>query len=188
MVVLIPDSEGKHAAQVLDAIAPILLVQMDNGFGVGGGAIAVPTPLQVSPQVQVVVDFAIVGDPDCAILVAHRLVAGGGEVNDGQTAMAQADGAADPAPLIVRATVTQDTVHLADEGFIHGMSGVEVEFASDATHNLLLLKDKLVAPYRVRPDRISQDESPLLAEAYNFIERGVFIRKSASPIYCIIID
>jgi hypothetical protein len=36
-----------------------------------------------------VVDLAVVDDPHGAVLVGHRLVPGGGEIDDRQTAMAE---------------------------------------------------------------------------------------------------
>src|SRR5882672_5316557 len=43
----VPNRERKHATEVLNAVLSILLIQMDNGFSIAPGAIAVPARLQV---------------------------------------------------------------------------------------------------------------------------------------------
>src|SRR5258706_10678417 len=43
----VPDGEGKHATEALNAVLSVLLIQMHNGFSITSGAIAVPARLQV---------------------------------------------------------------------------------------------------------------------------------------------
>ena len=50
-----------------------------------------PARLELGPQRGVVVDLAVEDDPDRPVLVGHRLVAGGREVDDRQAAMAERD-------------------------------------------------------------------------------------------------
>src|ERR1019366_2767788 len=52
----IPDCKGKHAAQMLDAIAAIFLIEVDDGFGIAVGAIAVSAGLKRGAQLGMVVD------------------------------------------------------------------------------------------------------------------------------------
>src|ERR1700756_5351195 len=55
----VPDGKAKHAAQMLYAIAAVFLVQMDYGFGVAVGTVAVSAGLERGAQFCVVVDFAV---------------------------------------------------------------------------------------------------------------------------------
>ena len=50
-------------------------------------------PLQLPPQVAVVVDLAVVDHRDRSVLVGHRLVAGGREIDDGEAAVSEHHGA-----------------------------------------------------------------------------------------------
>src|SRR5258708_1563018 len=83
----VPNRECEHAAQVLNAIAAVLFVKMNDGFGIAIGAIAVAALLQFLAQFGVIVDFAVEDNPNCAVFVAERLVPAG-DINDAQTAHA----------------------------------------------------------------------------------------------------
>src|ERR1035441_10871341 len=86
----IPDCKGKHAAQMLDAIAAIFLIEVDDGFGIAVGAIAVSAGLKRGAQLGMVVDFSVEDDPNILVLVGERLVPGL-DVNDAQPPHGQAD-------------------------------------------------------------------------------------------------
>ena len=85
---LIGDREREHAVEALDAGVAVLLVGVDDGFGVGLGAERWPRASQVAAQLAVVVDLAVEDDPDRAVLVGHRLLAAGA-VDDGQAPVAE---------------------------------------------------------------------------------------------------
>ena len=87
----VPDREGEHPVQALDARGALLLVEVDDRLGVGRGPEAVPARLEPGAQLAVVVDLAVVGDPDRPVLVGHRLMAGGREVDDREPPMAERD-------------------------------------------------------------------------------------------------
>src|SRR5712671_2795722 len=46
---------------------------------------------QIPSQLGKIVDFAVVGDPDSSIFVAHRHVPGSGKINNGESPASQAD-------------------------------------------------------------------------------------------------
>ena len=52
------------------------------------GAVAMAFGLELFPQLGLVVELAVVGDPDRAVLVGHRLGAAG-DVDDRQPAMSE---------------------------------------------------------------------------------------------------
>ena len=86
----VPEREGEHAAQPLDAARPELLVEVHDDLGVGRRREAVAARHELAPQLAVVVDLAVEDDPDRAVLVGDRLLAGL-EVDDGQPAHAEPD-------------------------------------------------------------------------------------------------
>src|SRR5204863_6189321 len=59
-----------------------------DGFGVAGGAVLVSGPLQFRTDIRMVEDFAVVDDPQRAVLIGHGLLPGG-HVDDAQPAVAQ---------------------------------------------------------------------------------------------------
>ena len=46
----IPDGERKHAPQMLNAVSPVLLVEMNDGFGIAMRTIAMATGDQMFTQ------------------------------------------------------------------------------------------------------------------------------------------
>ena len=73
----VPDGEGEHPVQARHAGRALLLVEVQDRLGVGPRAVRVALGLELGAQRLVVVDLAVVGDPDGPVLVGHRLVAGG---------------------------------------------------------------------------------------------------------------
>ena len=90
----VPERDGKHAAQALRKIEPVLLVEVDEHLGVAMSREGVPGPLEVMPELAVVVELAVLDDLDAAVLVADRLVTGL-EVDDRETPRGEADAAVD---------------------------------------------------------------------------------------------
>ena len=84
----VPDREREHAAEALDAVVAPLLVGVDDRFGVGARAVAVAGRFELRPDVGVVVDLAVEDDPDRAVFVRQRLLAGG-QIDDAQAAVAE---------------------------------------------------------------------------------------------------
>src|ERR1700692_689870 len=66
----VPDREGKHSAQMFDALPPIFLVEMNDSFGVAPSSILMAAGLEILAQSLVVIDFAIEDDPNTAFFIA----------------------------------------------------------------------------------------------------------------------
>src|SRR5437867_4730518 len=94
-----------------NAIAPVLFVQMDDGFCVAVGTIAMPALFQSCAQFGVIVDFAVEDDPNCAGLVAEGLVAAG-DVNDAEAAHSDGGWSIGIYAFVVRATMGHGGAHL----------------------------------------------------------------------------
>src|SRR5581483_3743874 len=73
----VPQGEGEHAAKEFDTAVAVLLIGMDNDFGItlcDKLMITLPKP---GTQFLEIVDFAIKRDPDRPILVRHGLMPAG---------------------------------------------------------------------------------------------------------------
>ncbi len=86
----VPQGQGEHAPQMLEAVDAVLLVGVDDGLGVRVGLEAMTAVLELLAEILEVVDLAVEDDADGAVFVVDRLVAAG-DVDDGQAAHAQAD-------------------------------------------------------------------------------------------------
>src|SRR4029450_11434959 len=70
----IPDREDIHALESVDEVDPVLLVQVDENFGVRSRGERVPGGQQPAPQGREVVDLAVQHRPDGAVFVREWLV------------------------------------------------------------------------------------------------------------------
>ena len=88
---LVPDGEGEHAAHALHAFHAILLIKMDDHFGIRVRPETVSARLQLGAEFGKIVGLAIVGNPNCAVLIAEWLPPGRRKVDDGESSVCQAD-------------------------------------------------------------------------------------------------
>ena len=102
----VPDGEGEVAVERLDAIGTPLLVEMDDDLGVGRRLEHVAAGDQLGAQLDVVEDLAVEGDPNGAVLVAHRLPAAV-EIDDAEARVGEADVAVDESAVAVRTAMRQ---------------------------------------------------------------------------------
>ncbi len=77
----VPDGEGEHTAQPLDAARAVLFVEVQDRLRVAVCLIDVAARFEFGAVVRVVVNFAVIDDVTRAVLVRHRLVAAR-DVND----------------------------------------------------------------------------------------------------------
>ena len=101
--------EGEHAVQLVEQCHPLLFEQMEDDLGVARAAEDMALGDQSLAQGGVIVDLAVHGQDQRAVLVHHRLRAGGAEVDDRQARMAEehAGGGIPPLPGPVRAAMMQ---------------------------------------------------------------------------------
>ncbi len=132
LVRLVPDREGKHSAEPANAFIAILFVGMQNRLGIATAVVAVSGALQLRPQVGMVEDLAVVGDPQRAVLVGHRLGAGS-EVDDAQATVSESYSVIFVETISVRPAVGNDVSHPADRSRFRAAS-VRHYRSRDATH------------------------------------------------------
>src|SRR5262249_25441639 len=82
-MLMVPDSQGEHAAKELDAIRPVLLEGVQDGFSVAARSVVVSGVFKRRPDVGVIEDLAVIGDPELAGLAGHGLMAGG-DIDDAE--------------------------------------------------------------------------------------------------------
>src|SRR5258706_9255366 len=128
----IPDGEGEHPPEAVHASGTEILVEMNDGFRVAGGAEDMAMLLEIPAQLAIVVDLAVEHDPDRAVLVGDRLESIV-EVNDAQAAHADGHAVAHVDALIVGAAMRDDTAHGADL-VLANLPSVPANDACDAAH------------------------------------------------------
>jgi hypothetical protein len=107
----VPDRVGEHAREEADGVGPVLLVGVDDHLRVGPAAKAVTARFESVTDVEVVVDLAVVGDPDRAVLVAERLAAVLAQIDDREAPMAQRRPVVEIGPVGIRSAVGDRVLH-----------------------------------------------------------------------------
>src|SRR5207302_5548857 len=87
----IPRRERKNAVQFSDEIDPPFLVAVKQDLGVRPRSKLMARRQQIFAELRKVVNLAIEDNPDGLVLVRHRLMACGAEVDDAQAAVSQRD-------------------------------------------------------------------------------------------------
>ena len=118
----VPDGEGEHAPERIQAADPAFLVEVEDHLRVGVGAEPVAPSHEVGPEVLEIVDLPVEDDPDRAVLVRHRLVAGGAEIDDAETPVREAHRPLAVDPGIVWAAMGLDRIHALQDLALHGAS------------------------------------------------------------------
>jgi hypothetical protein len=112
----IPEGEGEHAVEALEAVRAPDAVGLEDDLRIGMAAVETGARLQqFLPELGEVVDLAVEDDAELAVHVLHGLAAAG-KVDDGQAAVSQADGPFLPDAAAVGAAVSDDVGHGPDMG------------------------------------------------------------------------
>src|SRR6266540_7053143 len=106
----VPQREGEHPAQPMDAIFPELLVQVNDDFSVGTAVKCVAPLEQLLRKRAAVVDLPIEDDLKGSVLIVDRLLSGL-EIDDAEPSHAEAHASVEKEPLIVGAAVSNGVAH-----------------------------------------------------------------------------
>jgi hypothetical protein len=106
----VPDGEGKHAAQVLGAVSAILVVGVDDGFGVAVGVESVTQLFEFFTQLEIVIDLAVEDYPGTPIEVVDGLLTAL-EVDNCEATHRQTGGTIDVEAVLVRPAVKDRVIH-----------------------------------------------------------------------------
>jgi hypothetical protein len=135
LLVLVPESEGEHAAQLVDAAFAPGLPGVHDALGVALRVEHIAQGLQFRHQRLVVVDLAVEDDGDRPVRVEQRLLAGG-DVDDRQPTVAHAEPRLDVQAAFIGSTVVLRIVHPLQHGPLGSALGAGVEEAGDSAHGL----------------------------------------------------
>ena len=129
--------ESEHAAQVVDHGLALLGIEMQQDLGIRAGAEDAAPSLEAVAQLPEVVDLAVEGDDVLAVGAEHRLRGCGGEIDDGEATVPEADAAVLGDPL-THAVGTARGHMIARAGELRPIDGVGRVVvgvdAVDATH------------------------------------------------------
>ena len=138
----------------MDELQAPFFVGVNHGLGIRARLEDVAAGEEVVAHVRKIVGFAVVGDPEGAILVGERLVPAF-DVDDAQAAIAESYAGLDMEALIVRAAMDDRPAHLGQDLRRNGRSAGHRGDSADAAHGLLghdfeLKKDAEPAPFLAR--------------------------------------
>ena len=118
----VPERDREHPAQPLGEALAVLLVQVHEHLGVAARREPVPGPLELEPELAVVVELAVLNDRDPAVLVRDRLVARR-EVDDGEAPGSEADAPVEVRAVGVRPALDEGCAHRREPAGIDGAAG-----------------------------------------------------------------
>jgi hypothetical protein len=130
---VVPDGEGEHAVQPVQAPGAPSIVGVKDHLRVGSGLEGVARPLELRAKLPMVVDLAVEHDPCGAGGVGDGLVAPFG-VDDGQPLAGHPRRAPTEDSCRVGPAMGQRGVHRLQEPLLHLAIRLEVEDAGDPTH------------------------------------------------------
>ena len=124
----VPDGEGEHAGEALDARFAVRGVGVEDDLGVAPRPEPTTAGLQHGPQLAEVVDLAVEDDPVASRGVAHGLLARH-EIDDRQTRHPEADVGRGVDSRVVRPAVLEEPEHRG-----HELARRRADMAGDAAH------------------------------------------------------
>jgi len=139
----VPQRNRELAVQLGDEVESLLLVEMDQRLGVAAGLEDMPAAVEIGAQFDVVEDLSVEGNPDAAVFVAQGLAAGA-QIDDRQTAVAEADAGRLVIAFGVGPPMRQRTRHTSQARPIHG-AFVQMPESRNAAHSLEALRLSCVA-------------------------------------------
>src|SRR5215216_369148 len=137
---LVPDCEGKHAAQVLHASRAVLFIAMNDRFRIGVGLECVTVFFEIGSQLLEVIDFAVEDDRDCAVFAGDRLSATR-EINDGEASHSERNAVFYEKTVIVRTAMPYTIAHALEQastrGGVNWVSFPVIYKSGDSAHMLI---------------------------------------------------
>ena len=149
--VAVPQGKGEHAAKAVDTRCAPGFPSVDDDFGIATSVEDMTEHLQLWNEFLIIVDFPVEDDADRLILVIERLLAGG-QIDDREPAVAEADARFDMQATFVRAAMKLRFVHAVENRAIYVAFATGIEYSGDAAHLLLLL---VHADTPARPSNLS---------------------------------
>src|SRR5437667_1549420 len=129
--------ESKHASKLVHAVGAELFIQMDDHLRIGVGVETMAAALQLRAQFREIVNLAVENNPDRPVLVENWLVPSG-QIDDAETAHAEARPLVDEDSFIIRAAVDDGLAHVVNRGCFYAVIYVRANDAGNSAHALSL--------------------------------------------------
>ena len=129
----VPEREREHAFEPVQHADAELLVAVDDHLGVGTRRERVSVRPELRGQLTIVVDLAVVDDPDATVLAGHGLMPGR-EVDDLKASHAESRRTIDEKALVVRAAMVDAIGHPLEHGAVGDAIRARQDVADDAAH------------------------------------------------------
>ncbi len=140
----VPQGEGEHPIEAVETAFAPLLPGVDNHLGVRPRAEHMATRGQLGDQGLEVVDLAVEDHADGSVFVEQRLNAAG-EIDDGETAMPEANAGSVVKTLPVRPAMANGIGHAAEQSTIDLRVAAPVKNARNSAHSIDPSKPKVQA-------------------------------------------
>ncbi len=134
LAIAVPQGEGKHAAETLDACLAPRLPGMYDHFGVAAGVETVTKSGELGDQLLEVVDLPVEDHHHRLVLVEQRLLPAG-DVDDRKAAVRQGNTRLKVVAALVRAPVKLDVVHALHELARERLFRSCIEKSGNAAHS-----------------------------------------------------
>src|ERR1700733_7773225 len=118
----------------MQAIRALVLVKMEHNFRIGVGSKVVAFAFQFPAQFGEVINLPVVGNPNSAILIAHRHVTAGRKIEDGKAAAPETDVRTVRESALPQAGIVRTTVRLHVRHPSQYFPASTVGQSGDATH------------------------------------------------------
>ena len=137
---VVPDREGEHAAQMLDAVVTPLLVGVNDALGVARRAEAMAECFELRLQFAVVVDLAIECDPHRTVFIRERLMSAR-EIDDREPPVPECRAARSASvvrrkvvAIVIRPAMAQYAGHSAQHGLGERFAFIRPTRSRDTAH------------------------------------------------------
>ena len=146
----VPDRERPHPVEPLDAASAPLVVGGEDHLGVRAGAEAVTAGLELTPELEVVVDLAVVDESIPILRIGHRLPPRRREIENREPPEPESHTGLVPHADVIGAAMGKAVGHLRD--LAHVDRALEVDGSAQAAHRPKLTKSS-------RPSNLSSRTS-----------------------------
>ena len=102
------ECEGEFAAQCAHQLVAFIFVEMEHDLCIAGPSESVTARYQPSTNIAPAVELSVDGQPQGAVLIAHRLVPARARIHDRESSMPEPGATLTPHALVVGAAMAQD--------------------------------------------------------------------------------
>ena len=129
-----PEGRCEHASEFAESVDIPFEKCVENGFGIAIGVELMPGLCQFLAQVRMVIELAVIYDPDVLFLVGNGLVAGL-DIDDAESPHGEADVGLDEKAIIIRPAMSNALVHFCQRVPLHAPGPIAIKHSADSAHS-----------------------------------------------------